>query len=241
MSEFSPHRPVPQYPIESGATRSLRLPARSVVVGLGIVAAAAAQGSILDITTYSMLADPGATPADVDRWVSLNHTFQVSYLVMNLLVGVSFIVWLYRARANLDGWGVRGLTWARAWAVRGWFLPFANIVIPLVVISETERASGNLAAAVEGRQVSRVGRTIFVLWAVLWNLSGVTALVAVLGGARLETGTARELTDRAGLYNTLSYWNAVVVIAAAALAIMLVRGVTANQESVRKAQPQPAG
>jgi hypothetical protein len=123
-------------------------------------------------------------------------------------------------------------------------VPFANIVIPLIVISETDRASENLAATVEGRQVSRVGRTIFVLWVVLWNLSGVTALVAVFGGDGLKAGTASELADDRGLYAALSYGNAVAVIAAAALAILLVRGVTANQESVRKAmattQPQPA-
>ena len=124
-------------------------------------------------------------------------------------------------------------------------VPQYPIVIPLIVISETDRASENLAATVEHRQVSRVRRTIFVLWAVLWNLSGVTALAAVFGGDRLRTGTAGELTDRQDLYTTLSDGNAMVVIAAAALAILLVHGVTANQESVRTAmapaQPQPAG
>jgi uncharacterized protein DUF4328 len=234
MSEFSPDRPVPQYRIVS---LSPRLRARVAVAGLAVVAAMASLGSILDIMAYNVLANAGSSPAEADRWTSLDNAAQALYLLTNLFAGISFIVWLHRARTNLDGWDVRGLTWARAWAIGGWFLPFANLVIPLVVVGETGRASENLAASVENRQVSRVSRTIFVLWAVLWNLSGVTAVAAVLAGARLRTGTPRELAEHHGLYAALSYGNAVVVIVAAALAILLVRGVTASQESILRATP----
>jgi hypothetical protein len=72
------------------------------------------------------------------------------------LTGLAFLQWRYRARRGLDRLGATGLTWRPGWAIGGWFIPIANLVIPLLVVNEIDRAGPR-----------RPGRWVFAAWAVV--------------------------------------------------------------------------
>jgi hypothetical protein len=62
--------------------------------------------------------------------------------VLGLLVaGIAFITWLVQARRNAGRLG-GAPAWAAGWAVGGWFIPVANLVIPYRVVRDVRRASG---------------------------------------------------------------------------------------------------
>ncbi|HEX5542115.1 MAG TPA: DUF4328 domain-containing protein [Micromonospora sp.] len=62
-------------------------------------------------------------------------------LAVYLAAAVLVIVWFYRARVNLDAFPGAGPTMAAGWAIGGWFVPFANFVIPCRVMANLARDS----------------------------------------------------------------------------------------------------
>lgn len=71
-----------------------------------------------------------------------------------ITAAVLLIVWLYRARVNLDKLGTAEGAMAPGWAIGGWFIPFANLVIPFRVMAAVARGSlppsGRLTALLWG-------------------------------------------------------------------------------------------
>jgi hypothetical protein len=61
--------------------------------------------------------------------------------VAGLAAIVLVIVWFYRARKNLDAFPGAGPTLSAGWAIGGWFVPFANFVIPCRVMANIARDS----------------------------------------------------------------------------------------------------
>jgi hypothetical protein len=54
---------------------------------------------------------------------------------------VVFLIWLYRAYANVMNFGVKGLENSPGWAVGSFFIPLFNLGGPLVIVQELWRAS----------------------------------------------------------------------------------------------------
>ncbi|HWG99547.1 MAG TPA: DUF4328 domain-containing protein [Pilimelia sp.] len=65
-----------------------------------------------------------------------------------LAAGVVTIIWLYRARRNLDAFPDVYPGMAAGWAIGGWFIPIANWVIPCRVVYQVARASLDRAPGV---------------------------------------------------------------------------------------------
>lgn len=65
------------------------------------------------------------------------------FLQVGGMVGQGFAVgaWTKRANQNARAFGALGMRWAAGWGLGGWFIPYANYVIPLMVLSETWKAS----------------------------------------------------------------------------------------------------
>jgi hypothetical protein len=67
----------------------------------------------------------------------------VSSVTFPLRIGtvVVFLLWLYRAYANVVSFGVKGLENSPGWAVGSFFFPVFNLGGPLVIVQELWRAS----------------------------------------------------------------------------------------------------
>ena len=56
-----------------------------------------------------------------------------------LVSGILMIVWTNQAYKAAEARGAIGRRWSSGWAVGAWFIPFANLVIPKLVINEIDR------------------------------------------------------------------------------------------------------
>jgi hypothetical protein len=89
-------------------------------------------------------------------WISQNYDTVVSlfgdektfeswwtllYLLLLFAAAVTFLFWFARAYRNLPALGAHELTYSPRWAVGWWFVPFASMVLPLLVAIELSRAS----------------------------------------------------------------------------------------------------
>jgi len=71
-----------------------------------------------------------------------------------------FIVWLYRARSNLDLFRTAAPQWRSEWIALCWIIPFANLVLPGAVVADVARNS------VEDYEnaVDRISRLAWAWW-----------------------------------------------------------------------------
>jgi uncharacterized membrane protein len=142
--------------------------------------------------------------------------------VIQLFCGVAFICWLYRVRANLDA-VPEDFRWSAGWAIGGWFVPIASMFIPLAIVGEVDRASARRA----GRP-RRIG--VFVGWVVSWTAYTVVDNV---------TGVMFRLriADRGAPHILWVSIAGVLGAVAAGFAILLVRRITVNQETLIANRP----
>jgi heme/copper-type cytochrome/quinol oxidase subunit 2 len=63
--------------------------------------------------------------------------------------GIVWLIWQYRAHANLRALGASELKYSPGWAVGWWFIPFANIVVPFLTMRELWRASDPEAGSID--------------------------------------------------------------------------------------------
>jgi hypothetical protein len=132
-------------PVEPGArTRAVR--------GLG-AAAAAAVGvvALIDLLTAVAMPVTGGglahqaldtgDPQPLNYAAVIEAVLGVIYMVALVAAGVLVIIWLWRARKNLDAFPGAPRGMRAGWAIGGWFIPFANLVIPFRVTATVARAS----------------------------------------------------------------------------------------------------
>lgn len=213
MSEFPAYQTAPQY---SGLVPSLvpSLRVRSVVVIVSLVLV------VLDACAVTL-----APLTGVDRQVLV--ILAGAAIPFSVLAGVAWMMWQYRARLNLQGFGVYNLQWAPGWSIGGWFIPLANIIVPILVLNEIDKATAARAAAADESGIGWGGkdtnRAIFMLWAIGWPLRGVVSYGAL---ALASTTAAGSIALRLA-----------VEIFAGAAAILLVLRITAGQEKIRRSRP----
>jgi hypothetical protein len=219
MSEFPPYQGVLQAPPARTGSWPKTLGALSMMVTVGLVSTIVAAVAGLAIQMYGRSADTA---------LGLIHPTLI--LVTLIFTGVTFIRWLYRARVNLYHFGMYDLKWKSGWTIGGWFIPIVNIVIPLIVVNEVDRASATRANAAGGRFS---GRADFVLWAITWSGYLLLDRFTTVATPSIVDMSARDL-DR---FTGLALLATLLQIAAAVFAIRLVRRVTANQERILSSPP----
>jgi hypothetical protein len=186
----------------------------ALVVGLGL--------TVLQIHAYGMLADASAGVAQTEVAALLLLGGGLIDVVVQLFCGIAFICWLYRVRSNLDALP-ETFRWSAGWAIGGWFVPIASLFIPLAIVGEVDRASE--------RQAGRPRRAgVFVGWVVSWTaytvVDNVTAIMFRL-----------RIADRGAQHIVWASIVGVLGAVGAGFAILLVRRITVNQETVIASRP----
>src|SRR5262249_14121312 len=99
-----------------------------------------------DSTVDPASTDLGRKWIDAEKFPSGWYYF---WVVASLAVAVLLIIWTYKVtRAVNRHQGLRR-RWTHGWAVGGWFIPVANVVLPALVLMEDERIA-TAAARNEG-------------------------------------------------------------------------------------------
>lgn len=172
-----------------------------------------ASSSGLVVTSIQLVT--GATDAEIDAYASqgtamstlvvLVSAFAAIVWALSFLAGIVLFPWfLHRANKNLRAFGVSDLTVSPGLAAAGWFIPLANLVYPYRAIAEIERTS---AAQVSRPSAARAG----TYWACY-----------LIANALLRAGDS---------FAPVGILGSLVLAAAGALAILIVREVRENQES----------
>lgn len=163
--------------------------------------------------------DGTASASDLDTADTVNVVVGVPAFLVTLAAGIVFIMWLYNARINAER-----LTPAaehrrsRTWVWLGWFVPFVNFWFPKQVIDDVWRASVPLRQRVQHRLVTQWW-TAFVL---MWLLDR-----AYLHSYRNGVLTTDSFLS-AAILSTLS---AIAGVVAAALAVQVVKRISAFQST----------
>ncbi|MDQ1659194.1 MAG: hypothetical protein QOD41_4277 [Cryptosporangiaceae bacterium] len=225
---MSQHHPYP--PVE--APKPLRVPGAIAITALCLAILAIVVGFLLQVGSQQLLIRALDAPLNSrDRageaaLAALAGLAQSALVIGALLfAGIAVICWLFRARTNLTAFGREPLTWGRGWTIGGWFIPIANLFIPLSVVGEIDTKS---ATAADGTRTH--GRILFGLWATTWTLYlivdriGAAIVIVMRGTTAAELSARMPLTIGVGIVSTL------LGISAAASMIALIRRIGANQD-----------
>ena len=177
-------------------------------------------GRVLDLQQRS---DDADTYAGVAR---------IGMLVCSLAIIVLLIIWMWRVAKNAELSGRDHPRFSPGWTIGGWFIPFANLVIPLLVMQDLWRASDPTVPRGDRDWRRAKGSALVGVW---WAAHVVAAL-------RFATGSdSRSRSDLEHLRRAdhLAAFGSLAAIAAAVLLIFVVRGITRRQEALLGGDPTP--
>jgi hypothetical protein len=149
----------------------------------------------------------------------------------SLAITVLWIIWMWRAASNAQLLARARQRFSPGWAIGGWFIPFANLVIPGLQMADIWRGSAD-----PDERVPPSTGLVWTWWIVF--IVGRLSLLAAPGGVRLgHLYRVSELDTRV----TVSIAGNVLVAVSAVLAILVVRRITAGQEALTARLARPAG
>lgn len=190
----------------------------SILLGLTAVAALASAGALF--SRAALLDDPFANIGDLrdaDDLVAATAGFQLLALIPTIVL---WLIWQYRHAKNAQALGARGL--GPGWAIGGWFIPVANLVLGPLQLSQSAKASDPDAPPGQGTLPA-----VVVLWWVLFALQSVLSAVAGVGfddeGSGFGDVEEFQAADRLGAVGSL------IAVAAAVAAILVVRRLSDRQ------------
>lgn len=126
----------------------------------------------------------------------LSGVIAVSSVAVFVLTALAFLMWFYRARANLPALGIGDARWSPGWAVGWWFVPIMSLFRPYQTASEIWRASDPQASSADWRT-----RPVSPLLGWWWGLFVVVNILGQISG-RLWL-RADETTSAASMQNLL--------------------------------------
>jgi len=160
----------------------------------GALAGLASLFALISIPAYTNYLDAPYTydQSEYDAWNSVTSSFGAFYgllILIKIPIFILMIIWSYKTHKAAGRLQPGSRKWSKGWSIGGWFIPFANLLIPKLVLSETEkiatapRANGQLTINWRPTKGSPLG-----WW--WWSLYIGSGLVAQTAGAidDLRTG-----------------------------------------------------
>ena len=183
-------------------------------------AAGGVTAALLAVVLVTSAADMVLTPTSVEgrntQIASAEMVVSLIRVVAMVGAAAAIMAWLYIAAENAQAWGIR-LKWGPGWAIGAWFLPLANLVIPVLVVNGLARASASPVSPWSAP--GRAGTGLVAAW---W--------ATFLLGVGFTRASARKAFTPDGDY-VLGYVapGTVCYIAAAVFGMLLIRHITALQ------------
>ncbi|HLK58579.1 MAG TPA: DUF4328 domain-containing protein [Chthonomonadaceae bacterium] len=158
-------------------------------------------------------------------------------IVLRLVTGPCFLVWMYRAYRNLFALGTQGLSFSPGWAVGSFFVPILNLFRPYQAMSEIWRCSDprSVSYGTLGWQRVPIAARVGFWWG-CWLLCGVTVWFSL----QMTVSSTMEFGQEAKIEGLLlGTWGQVAAevlsVIAAILLISIVQRVSRWQE--QRGQP----
>jgi hypothetical protein len=196
----------------------------------GVVAYAMRINALSDIIDNGLSIDKARTANDADDLVSAAGGILA---FVSFVIFVLIIIWTYRAAKNNEALGRLYPRLKPGWAIAGWLIPLADLVIPVLILQDLWRGSD--VSTRSGDPAWRANRgSPLVGW--YWGVFLLS--VFTRNGLGRSSASFFDRDELRGLRNhdTLAVFGMVVTIAAAILAIQVVRRIAARQEDCLRAQ-----
>ena len=178
-------------------------------VAMALVALAAIATFAVEVVDVDTVADAGG-----DTGLAVLGGSALAVAGVSIAALVLEIIWLYRARKNLDAFPEASPQWAPGWTIGAWFIPVANLVLPALVIADVVRNSV---------RPSRVRPVVAMIW--------VMAVTNVIGscGSLIISANQRSSGD----YGTgAGTWIAAVAsLVSAVVEIAIIYAITEDQHA----------
>jgi Domain of unknown function (DUF4328) len=163
--------------------------------------------------------------------------------LLSLAIFVLIIIWTFRAMKNNEALGRTNARFTPGWGIAGWLIPFANLVIPVLIFQDLWRGSDQSVARADPNWRRAKGSGLVGWWWAMHIIAG--ARFGGFGGtARYDDEDELESLRRS---DTIGLVGMVFAIAAAILAIQVIRKIAGRQEECRQgaavaaAPPPPPG
>jgi hypothetical protein len=217
----------PPWPIHHDRWRAnagLRTALTCLFIVVAGFSAAGASASVYQFVTVGRYEQGRASWGDVQHVGRVISAIGGIGALPGLALIVVFIIWQWRSAKN----GTIRMRYSPGWSIGGWFIPFANLVIPVRVMQDLWQ-SGDPDAR-DGTEWRQLPRSSLIGW--WWT--------AFLAGYILDIGTGDSLT--ASQLRWLAAAHVVghlLRLGAAVLALLLVQRITDRQDIARQRIPAP--
>jgi hypothetical protein len=196
----------------------------------GVVAYAMRINALNDIINGTLTADTVNRAHDADDVVNAASGI-LAFIAF--VIFVLIIIWSYRAAKNNEALGRPYPRLKPGWAIAGWLIPLANLVLPLLILQDLWRGSEASTRAGDPSWRSNKGSPLIGWYWGVFLLSIFTR--SGLGRSSAHLAVTSELR---GLrtHDSIAVFGMVVTIAAAILAIQVVRRIASRQDECLRAQ-----
>ena len=173
------------------------------------------------------------TGSTIEMRQAINSSSSVGGFLSLAILGtiVVFIMWFYRSRRNAAALGDR-VEYSPGMAIGGWFIPLANLILPIQIA--VGMWSPKMVPNRKSMLVPALWWATFLVgpWVVIYGT--VQMAFSVLDGFFFDR-SAQYWHDRWATGSTFVAVGDFILVAAALLAVVFVRGVTASHKSRFKA------
>lgn len=215
--------------------RDLRGLAVALVVVFGVMLCAAVVLSVALANRISVVQDFKAghfgdivTRAnDADDFVNGASVF---YGLTQLVIVVLFIVWQFRAAKNNEALDRPAPRFGPGWSIGGWFIPFANLAIPVLIMQDLWRGATPTVSRGDPRWRSAEGSWLIGVWWAAWVVS-LLRFVANNSGLH-DSGSLNDIETS----NTVALVGVIATAIAAILAAFVVWTLSRRQLDTLRAQ-----
>ena len=210
-------------------------PASGVDVGAGVAAqVSVAVASLLMFGVgASGIVFAGSVRSAGDGWVdravpldgeALWAALSVLSLLALLVAAPIVIVWLFRTSKAMTARGAEGRRWSPGWAIGSWFVPFANLILPRLVVAEIEKCVSEpySGTPIGDRWATHQRFTMGDVWWFLWVAGNVVSYLGTVAGNPTVDTAGRYAT-----YVTIGSMGSFVVAVAGVVLVLEIRAIVA--------------
>jgi hypothetical protein len=210
-------------PIGGIATAASVLLGIASLVSVGVAIALLNRAGLID--RLDLTSRPTSSELDeiesADRFVA---GMNVVLILALLSTGIVFIIWQYQYAKNAEVLNHGPLGLGPGWAIGGWFIPFANLVLPFLQLRRSAGPSDPERGRVPG---------ILTAWTIVY----IGASVIVLGGVGTRPKddeavfNVADTVDKFQRADTIMGVGLLIYAVAGVLAIIMVRTLTLRQQT----------
>jgi len=152
------------------------------------------------------------------------------FVLTQAAIAVLFVIWMFRAAKNNEALGREGARFGPGWSIGSWFIPFANLVIPVLITQDLWRGSSAEVTRADRGWRAASGSALVGWWWAAWLLSIVRFTYS--GSGLNESGSLDDIETS----NTVALVGVVFLAIAAVLALFVVRALARRQLDTLRAQ-----